>query len=1222
MTPERYQRLCEIFHHALDLSMTERAEFLHRACDGDPSLRREIESLLAAHSKAGSFINAPAAAELFPNETSLLKSGETIGAYEIVSFISRGGMGEVYLARDKRLERKVALKFLPPEFMQHRDRVRRFEQEARMASALNHPNIVTIHDIGVAAAGHFIVMEFVEGRTLRMLLKSEEPFDALAPLVLQIAKAVSVAHAAGITHRDLKPENIMVRNDGYVKILDFGLARLAAIPTLSSEAETAHRTQPGLLRGTVRYMSPEQARGESVGSPSDVFSLGVILYEMATGKHPFATESLFATLNAIVTERPLTPSRLNPELPPVIESLILQMIEKDARLRPTADDVVAILAVTERRVSAAAVPAKPLPHIRRSVGRDEERRQLQEIFDRITSGSGLLIGVAGEPGIGKTTFVEDFLSELTVENQRCFIGRGRCSERLAGTQAYLPWLEALETLLRVDESRSETSRPRIASSMRRLAPSWYAQVSTIAPDDSSAERLFAEGASSQERMKRELCAFLQEISKHRTVVLFFDDLHWADLSTVDLLGFLADRLDNMRLMIFVTYRPSDLLLTNHSFLQLKPDLQARGVCREISLEFLTLEDIQEYLALEFSQHLLPNELPALIHWKTEGSPLFVVDLVRYLRHRGVIQQDGAQWIMKGSLPQIERELPESMRGMIERKIAQLGEEDRRLLTVASVQGYEFDSAIVARVLEMDAADVEERLEKIERVHTFVRLIEEREFPDQTLTLRYRFVHVLYQNELYSQLRPTRKAQLSRAVAEALLNFLDQNCDAIASELARLFEAARDFSRAADYFLLAAQNAARVFAYQETIALTRRGLELLKRLRDTEERSRQELEFQITLGPALIATKGYTVAEVVQVYARARQLCEQLTESPHLFTALFNMWLIYDLRGEQRNAYDLAEQCLNFALRVEDPTLLLMSHYALGETLFFDGDFLAARQHLEKSVALYDSRQHRSLAVVYSGYDPSVFCRIIIAHILWNLGNLDQAHRRMEEAITLAKELGQAHSIVLALCHAALLHYLRREAQVAQQRAEEALRLSQEHGFVFMSHFATILCGPALVELGDWSKGIDLMNSGIASYRATGSEADRPWFVGLLAEACLKTGRIKQGLEALEEMLAYMEHNGLRVHEAELLRLKGELLLQDERIAQATDCFQNAIETAQRQHSKSLELRATISLARLLQEEGKQREAHQRLAEISGAFTEGFQTADLKQARALLAGLST
>jgi predicted ATPase len=361
--------------------------------------------------------------------------------------------------------------------------------------------------------------------------------------------------------------------------------------------------------------------------------------------------------------------------------------------------------------------------------------------------------VTGEAGLGKTTLVERFLGELATNGWAISLARGRCSERLAGAEAYLPFLEALDSLLQGEGGAST------AKLMKLLAPTWYLQLAPLAADDPTLADVLTEAKSAtQERRKREVGVFLYELSRQRPLVMFLDDIHWADPSSVDLLSYLGIRCSAWRLLLVLTYRPSDLLRSQHPFGPMKLELQGRGLCREIALPFLTRDDFDRYLSLAFAGHQFPEELAGMLHARTEGNPLFMVDLLSYLRDRGVIVQDHGRWALVRALPDLERELPESVRSMIQRKVDQLGEADRHLLMAASVQGPQFESSIVAQLLHRQAAEVEERLDALERVHALVRFVREQTFPDGTVTARYAFVHVLYQNALYAELAPTRKAE--------------------------------------------------------------------------------------------------------------------------------------------------------------------------------------------------------------------------------------------------------------------------------------------------------------------------------------------------------------------------------------------------------------------------------------------------------------------------------
>ena len=340
MTPERWQQVKQIFNSAITYRPEERSLFISQACSGDEELRSEVESLIASHEQTGSFIDQPAfeaAATLLANEKAELRQGQTIASYEVISFINRGGMGEVYLAEDKRLGRKVALKLLPASFTTDEDRLRRFEQEARAASALNHPNIITIYEIFEANSTHVIATEYVEGETLRQRLsRSGLSLSETLNIAIQIADALAAAHKAGIIHRDIKPENVMLRPDGYVKILDFGLAKLSEDTTgpVAAEAPTLQvRTGSGFVLGTAGYMSPEQARGLVVDNRSDIFSLGAVMYELLARRKPFEGETPSDTLASILKTEPTPLQRLVPQLPAELIRIVNKSLRKDREER-------------------------------------------------------------------------------------------------------------------------------------------------------------------------------------------------------------------------------------------------------------------------------------------------------------------------------------------------------------------------------------------------------------------------------------------------------------------------------------------------------------------------------------------------------------------------------------------------------------------------------------------------------------------------------------------------------------------------------------------------------------------------------------------------------------------------------------------------------------------------------------------------------------------------
>jgi tetratricopeptide (TPR) repeat protein len=779
-----------------------------------------------------------------------------------------------------------------------------------------------------------------------------------------------------------------------------------------------------------------------------------------TPRHPVQEKSQIGFLHAIRAEFPLA-SHIRPATSD-LEALPGPMAPNDSGLRPSTGEVDRPLT---RALGSPAV-VKPaggvLPTQIRIVGRKKQLAELHSAFESVSGGRGLMLCIAGEPGIGKTTLAEEFLDELVAGD--CNIARGRCSERLAGSEAYLPFLEALENLLHAPAGEW------IARCMKLLAPTWYVQVAPLAARDYSLTRILVDAkAASQERMKRELVAFLQEICKATPLVIFFDDLHWADLSTVDLLSYLGSKCGSIRLLLVGAYRPSELLTEKHPFLQVKLEMQSHARCREISIGFLTREDIELYLALEFPGNQFPSELPGLIHAKTEGNALFMTDLVRYLRDHGVIAEEQGRWALVKAVPEIGRDLPESMRSMIQRKIDRLTDGDRRLLIAASVQGYEFDSAVVARILNIDPEEVEERLEALDRVYAFVKLVSEYEFPDTTLTLRYSFVHVLYQNTLYATLTATRKASWSAAAAEALLSFYGDRSQEIASELALLFDAGRDFARASDNFSLAARNAMSVQGSQEAISLLQRAIANGEKVRNPSRH--------------------------VRIHRAAMQLAR-----------------IYEVLRQVPSAiatYDLAEKS---AAASQDVRGRIQAICAKGGTMVFIAkDLAGGREQCRRAFELVKGEQaNESQADV----DMLRYLERVCA------GDFDAALESSERAAPVLRERGLSAANLLGMTLRAALHHWRGENQEARLVLDWCLETAREIGDVprlLQNHF---LRGMSFGRQGRLGEAFNLIREAQRLAELTGERVQ-------LARLPNTLGWLHRELQDLEQALE-LNLDGIRV----------------------------------------------------------------------------------------------
>jgi predicted ATPase len=577
----------------------------------------------------------------------------------------------------------------------------------------------------------------------------------------------------------------------------------------------------------------------------------------------------------------------------------------------------------------------------------------------------------------------------------------------------------------------------------------------------------------------------------------------------------------------------------------------------------------------------------------------------------------------GALAGLSEVIPTSLRQYIEQQLEQLTEADQVLLEAASVAGSTFTIAAVAAGVAQAPETLEARLTALARQGRFIRASGTETWPDGTVTACYQFLHALYHEVVYARVSAGHRVRLHQQIGACKETGYGAQAWEIAAELALHFERGGGAGRAVAYRRQAATNALERWANQEAIVHLTRGLEALQRLPETAERLQQELAMQTTLGRALIDTRGYTSPEVLQAYTRAHLLCRQVGDTPQLFQVLQGLQLVYYTRGELQTAHELAEQLLSMAQGLSDRTLLIVAYGALGRALCTLGELARAHTHLEEGMALSDPQRK-------SGYEGTWI--YLSAWTLWVLGYPDQALQRVHQALTLTTALSFPYALAGARFHVAVLHQFRREAQGALQQAAALTALAREHGFALGIARGTILWGWALAAQGQGAEGVSRICEGLSAFEAMGAVVDRSYWLALLTEAYGKGAQVEDGLTVLAEALAMVSKAGEHFYEAELYRLKGELLLtQADRRQTATcnkhraeegeACFQQALAIARRQGAKAWELRAATSLAHLWQHQGKRAEAYELLAPIYGWFTEGFDTADLQEAKALLDALA-
>lgn len=973
------------------------------------------------------------------------------------------------------------------------------------------------------------------------------------------------------------------------------LAVAAAVASLDTRAPESLAARVGIATGPVvvgDLVGTEEARERSVVGNTP--NLAARLQGLADPGAVIVADATRRLLGDLFTYRDLGPLRLKGFTDPV-----------------TAYQVLGEGTAENRFEAMHGAGLAPL------FGRDHELALLLSRWELAAGREGQVVLLSGEAGIGKSRLVRS-LREQLAEEQHITLGQF-CSPYRPNTalHAVIVCLERSAGLQRDEPPEQQLDK---LEAMLSLATEDVAEAASLLAELLSLPKLGRYpdlSLSPQHRKERTFQVLLDQLSglsARGTVLALYEDVHWADPTTLELLERIVDRVQRLPVLVLVTCRPGFV-----------PAWAGHGHVTALSLGRLGRQP-GAALVEQVTGKALPSEVLEQILARTDGVPLFVEELTKAVLESGLLVDRGDRYELDGPLPPLA--IPATLHDSLMNRLDRL-DPTREVAQLASCIGREFSYELVAAAFGGPLPELDRALADL--------MLAELVFSTGTPSRRsYTFKHSLVQDAAYQSLLKSRRQALHGRIATVIEERFPEVAAAQPEVLARHYAEAGLIHQAAGNLKRAALQAVSRWAMEEAIAHLKHGLEIIAALPEDEARDRRELELLTALGIPLMAIRGVRFAEVEETCERARQLCVRLGNAPQLFSVLFGLWWYYELTANMSAALDLARQLLVMAEREGDPGKLVQAHRTVGCTQFWLGDFASAQPHFDAAEAFADPRT-AGLPTAEYAQDPTVVSRCFAAHNLWYLGYPERALATMNRAVDLARELDEPFSLALALDHRAWLHHYLGNVSETREAADADMRFSREQGLQFFLAHGTVLRGWAMAQRGDLEGGKARILQGITAHDATGVLVTRPYWRRLLAVAKGLGGDIEGGLRSLDEGLSQIRDQ--RLWDAEMLRTRGELLLEtlntngksrtDDPSSpgsigpseQAESFLRKAVETARRQNARSLELRAGVSLAKLLERAGKAAEARELIAPILEWFTEGAEASDHIEARGLLDRLS-
>ncbi|HXL15364.1 MAG TPA: tetratricopeptide repeat protein, partial [Methylomirabilota bacterium] len=936
----------------------------------------------------------------------------------------------MYLATDDLLHRRAALKFLPPDLSRDIEARRRFLNEGRAAATLNHPNAAVIYEVGTDGEDIFLAMEYVPGVTLRELIAAGPlSWSEVVPMILEILDALREAHSHGIIHRDIKGANIKRTPEGRVKVMDFGLAKIAGGSTL---------TQSDAILGTAAYMSPQQITGQEVDGRTDLFSLGVVMYELLTGRLPFVGDQAVAVAHAILHEDPITIRELIPEVPADLEHIVMKAMMKNVQERyqsaaEMAEDLTRFREHDRLRRAGIheeldLVATREVFTARRErflapmVGREKPMERLAALHREVRLGEGAAACIAGEAGIGKSRLVEEFFKSCRREGSRvlvasCLFGGGGSS--------YLPIADALRQYFAL---RGVDSAPALQRFLFDRSPRLAGSIPVLSRFLRFA--FASNGPTSEEELWEVLDQVIAFIAEERPLVLVVEDLQWADEGTVRLFHFLTRRVAGRRMFLLVTYRPEESISEPGSRPHpLQGVLQLLG--REdrferIDLARLGRADVAEVLERLYPGHDWGEEFGNLLFREAEGNPFFMVEILKLLSAEKVLAKKGEAWTLATAVDKIS--IPDKVYDVVMRRLSRLAEREREILELGAVEGDVFHSGTILRGLKLERMPLLKTLQFLEQIHHLIH----------AAGPQYHFDHSKIREILYASIPPELRIEYHTVVGQFLAESFGES-EEHAGVIAHNLLAAGLKSEALPFLVLSANAAARLFAHADAIRYLERAESLLHDLHPNQppvESVRQLVDIRERRGDQEYAAGRYRAALVS--YETALTLTRAAPDARReadIVRAIGRMHYLLGHPAEALKSYD--EAIARYATLVDksrasgDDSRLNTALRELGKLHFFKGDLETAERFMREAIAMAESRgDERLRAAALNNLSGIHYVR----------GDLEEALACHRVSFALRERLGDESGLAQSHKNIGILHYRLGEPQEAEGHLNEALAL--------------------------------------------------------------------------------------------------------------------------------------------------------------------------------------